>query len=231
MKIDKVTITGADDGITYSDLIEIQDQFPFVEWGILFSKSKSGESRYPCEEHRATNFGGVLNLSAHFCGWWAKQILEEGNFELIHNLPKQYSRVQLNYNFRNSTSWNLLPLLDYLRKSDRNIILQYNNSNKDVLDQLIDQNYIPNNLDFLYDSSGGRGTIISGIKPPIHDFYTGYAGGLDVNNIDAVCSDINRFENMNSVWIDLESGARTNNNFDLIKVRQILFKCSYHVNR
>lgn len=231
MKIDRVTITGPDDKTNYMDLIELQDKYPFVEWGILFSENREGEQRYPSRAHRETQFIGVLNLSAHFCGWYARQVLEQSNFKLITDLPSQYKRVQLNYNFTSSTKWNLNALLLFAQKCDRNIILQYNRGNKSYIDHWMEVNTIPENINFLYDSSGGRGTEISDIKPPIGDMYTGYAGGIGADNIDSICSDIGRIPNMNTVWIDLESGARTHNEFDLDKVNRILYKCCYHLHR
>ncbi len=231
MKIDKVTITGPDNKTKYLDLIDLQEKYPFVEWGILFTGSKEGEQRYPSLAHREKEFIGVLNLSAHFCGWYARQVLEQQNFKLITELPSQYKRVQLNYNFKNSTGWNLNALLLFAQKCDRNIILQYNGSNRVNLDRWMEVNTIPENINFLYDASGGRGTEINDIRPPIGDMYTGYAGGIGIDNIDSICSEVGRVPNINTVWIDLESGARTDNEFDLDRVNRILYKCCYHIHR
>jgi hypothetical protein len=46
MKIRYVTLTGADDDVDPQQLAEISQEYPFVEWGILFSQSKSGVERY-----------------------------------------------------------------------------------------------------------------------------------------------------------------------------------------
>jgi hypothetical protein len=230
MKIDKVTITGADNDISYLDLLDLQDDFPFVEWGILFSESKEGSSRYPSSDHRAKHFIGGLNLSAHFCGWWARQILEEQNYKLIYNLPPQYSRIQLNYDFHISTNFNLDNLNEIVRDTpNRRIILQYNRSNSLVLDKWMSKNCASSKIHFLHDSSGGRGTVISGVPPVIGGHYTGYAGGINIENVDQICCDIGRENNSSYVWVDLESGARTNDKFDTAKVRYILDKLKYHV--
>jgi hypothetical protein len=231
MKIDKVTITGADDMITYLDLLTLQEDFPFVEWGVLFSESRAGNKRYPSANHRKNHFIGGLNLSAHFCGWWAKQVLEEGNFNLISNLPDQYKRVQLNYNFANShASWKLKELSNFASSEDnRRIIIQYNRSNQPHVDAWLSRDSVPSKIHFLYDASGGRGTEIKSIEPPIGGHYTGYAGGLSLENIDPVCCDIGRVTNDSSVWVDLETGARTNDQFDLKKTREILDKTQYHL--
>lgn len=231
MKIDKVTITGADDKILYTDLLNLQEDFPFVEWGILFSGSKEGTPRYPSKDHREKHFTGALNLSAHFCGWWSRQVLEERNFQLISDLPPQYKRVQLNYSFLNAgDDRNLRALNIYLTQhEDRRIILQYNHNNMHFIDEWMRKNNLSSRFHFLYDASGGRGKQITRILPAIGGHYTGHAGGIDVDNVDSVCCEIGRQESKEDVWIDLESGARTNNNFDLEKVRSVLQKCSYHI--
>ena len=41
MKLTKVTLTGADDFTDPKRLIEISREYPFVEWGILFSLKHS----------------------------------------------------------------------------------------------------------------------------------------------------------------------------------------------
>ncbi len=226
MKINKVTLTGADNKTNYVDLLKLQEQYPFVEWGILFSKSKEGQQRYPTQEHIKKQFTGALELSAHFCGWWSKEVLENQNFSLITGLAEQFKRVQLNYNFKNSKGWNLVDLLRFAeRYNEKNIILQYNRSNSETLDKF-QVNGLPDNIHFLYDGSGGRGTQIQTIDEPIGKYYTGYSGGLDTENIDSICATISRTKNESKVWIDMESGVRTNNDFDLLKVKTILDKCN-----
>lgn len=47
MILDKVSITGADDSVNPKDLVELSEEFPFVEWAILLSKSRMRSNRYP----------------------------------------------------------------------------------------------------------------------------------------------------------------------------------------
>lgn len=229
MKINKVTLTGADSKTNYVDLLNLQEQYPFVEWGILFSKNKEGQQRYPTQEHIKKQFIGDLELSAHFCGWWSKEVLENQNFSLITGLAEQFKRVQLNYNFKKSKRWNLVSLLRYAeRYNERNIVLQYNQSNSEAIDKF-QVNGLPDNIHFLYDGSGGRGTQIQSIEEPIGTHYTGYSGGLCSENIDSICATIIRTKNESKVWIDMESGVRKNNEFDLTKVKTILDKCNLFI--
>ncbi len=223
MVINKVTLTGPDNKITGIELLEIQKKYPFVEWGILFSKNKEGEQRYPTLSHMEKEFfNSSLQLSAHFCGWYAKEVLENQNFALIKNLQRHFQRFQINYNFSNSRKWDLVKLLHFCQDNPKiEIILQWNRSNSKTLEKFL-VNGLPKNIHFLYDASGGRGTEIQEIHEPIDNQYTGYAGGLNPENISDICQIISDDQNEKSVWIDMESGVRTNNDFDLNKVKQVL---------
>lgn len=219
MRINKLTITGADDKTNHEDLVRLSKEYSFIEWGILFSKSKEGEQRYPTREWIAQVALLNLDLSAHFCGWWAKEIVEEGNFYLITILPESFKRIQINYNFKNSKKWKLEPLIEYaIANPSRSIILQYNKSNAPYLDAL---EGLPFNINFLYDSSGGRGTTIQSIGHPILGKYTGYSGGLTPDNIVEVASQIEAVQVNTFVWMDLETGARTENELDIAKCTDI----------
>jgi len=48
MKLDRVTITGADNSVeNMHEIFDLSQQFPFVEWGILVSHSSVGKPRFP----------------------------------------------------------------------------------------------------------------------------------------------------------------------------------------
>jgi len=229
MKINKVTITGADDGISTIWLPNFNRIYPFVEWGILFSKSKIGSPRYPSNEWIDELVKQDIDLSAHFCGWWSKEVIENNNFNVITELPTQFKRVQLNYSFRNPTQSNLNLLVDYAKKHpERSYILQYNKTNKTTIDKLL-LNILPPNIHFLYDASGGRGVEIQSIAEPFLN-YTGYSGGLNPKNIENVCNLIQDVDRSDNVWIDLESGVRTDDHFDVKKVKLLLDIAADYVN-
>lgn len=99
-----VTMTGADDSIDPNDLINISEKYPFVEWGILLSESKMGSERFPTldwlkqlvEVHRGRN----LNLSAHICQQWCRDIFQNNKMTVAEVLPEIwpiFQRVQLNF--------------------------------------------------------------------------------------------------------------------------------------
>lgn len=234
MKITKLTITGADNKTNQSDLVELSEKYPFIEWAILFSKTKAGEPRYPSPEYITQLVEETdIPLAAHFCGWWAKEVLENKNYDLIRYLPDNFQRVQLNYNFKNSVGYKLADLLVFAlellaEKPDMAIILQYNKSNAEELGKFVNHfsDVLPHNIHFLYDASGGRGTVIERIDVTIGRQYTGYAGGINPENIEKICQMIvDDMEPVNT-WVDLETGARTDDEFDLDKVEDIAQKAS-----
>jgi phosphoribosylanthranilate isomerase len=237
MNLTKVTITGADDAVHPESLLELQEQYPFVEWGILFSKSQEGLERYPSRGKRAlfeVDYPPKLNLSAHFCGGYTREVLEQDKFDhLVCCFVYGYKRVQLNYNFSVSKRWSfdkLIKLMD--NNKDRSIILQYNKSNAPYLDVLHD---LPDNFHFLYDSSGGRGNFGSDLltRLPFSYRFTGYAGGLNPDNVEELVStfatESTYFPIKDNYWIDMESGVRTDNHFHLNKVKQVLEICKKYV--
>lgn len=238
MKINKVTITGADDKVKLADLVNLSKEFPFLEWGILFSASKVGTPRYPVSStisfwHQQATAAG-MNLSAHLCGLYSKRVIEGGDFELISNLGPAFKRVQLNYNFeKNKKDFDLYDLQNLMKYAagnpQRDIILQYNKSNESTIALLFTRD-VPTNVHFLYDSSGGRGTVIKRISPPFDNNYTGYSGGLNPNNIEGVIQNIGLYNPEISVWIDIESGVRTDDQFDMYKVKQVLTTAAKYMN-
>ena len=226
MKINKVTITGADDKINHIDLLNLSIKYPFVEWSILFSTSRQGLERYPSNTWISELNNYNILLSAHFCGWFSNEVLEKSNIDLLKNLSPIFKRIQLNYNFKRSKNWNINPIIEYAKQNpERSIIFQHNNNNSDTLNELIWNS--PRNIHFLYDASGGNGLYDDSIfrADPFSD-YTGYAGGINSDNVDDVCKMITENTNNSNCWIDLESGIRTNNQFDLVKVESILNKTS-----
>ncbi|MHB1675039.1 MAG: hypothetical protein ACYCSP_12405 [Acidobacteriaceae bacterium] len=48
MKLETVTITGADDSTDIVELAELSEEFPFVEWGILISaRARKADFAFP----------------------------------------------------------------------------------------------------------------------------------------------------------------------------------------
>lgn len=76
--LDRVTITGADDNVDPLVMLDLSLAHPYLEWGILASRSREGSPRYPSrqwqEELLRVNREGRMNLAMHVCGKWARGI-------------------------------------------------------------------------------------------------------------------------------------------------------------
>lgn len=235
MKLNKVTLTGPDDEIYYKDLIDLQVRLPFVEWGILFSVNKEGTLRYPSLKwERGFSVYGErgLNLSAHLCGWHARELMENSRIDILDRRKSYYKRFQVNYNFSYTDKWAFSPIIDWAENNPNNsIIFQENKSNKKALRDA--ELYLPKNIHFLYDASGGRGSEITDMdgKMPFNGRYTGYAGGISTKNVEQICIELVQTEFKDEVWIDMESGVRTDNHFNLNKCIDVLEICNQYINK
>lgn len=74
-----VTITGAADDTDIEIPIDLSAEFPFVEWGILISKSQEASGRFPSckwmEEFSLAATNHRLHVSTHLCGQWVRNLL------------------------------------------------------------------------------------------------------------------------------------------------------------
>ena len=231
MKIKTVTITGADNKTNIDEMFEISKQYPFVEWGILFSPKRVGTERYPGFTWLHTLWDEwkkhKLNLSAHLCGEYTRQMLM-GNSDLYDSLllKEIFNRFQLNFNSKNTpVTKDFFPIL---KNMDKNFILQYNQSNVPVCVYAMKE---LQNVSFLYDSSGGRGNIAKEWKPPFMGFLTGYAGGLSPDKLESELKKIEKVCGDAEIWIDTESRVRTNEILDMEKVKLFLEIASAYVSK
>ncbi len=102
MQIDKVTITGADDSTDVQWMLSMQERFPFVEWGLLVSKSQMGRYRFPSLDWLAklAPHQDKLATSMHVCGKWVREICNGNWVNLLIDVglvAGGCQRVQLNF--------------------------------------------------------------------------------------------------------------------------------------
>jgi phosphoribosylanthranilate isomerase len=219
-----VTITGADDAVNPYDLIALSEKYEFVEWGVLFSSTAYGKDRYPTIGWRkllyaaAMSAGNMINLSAHLCGRFVDERLYSRNS--VHTEVETFFR-RIQFNRFNKD--NVEDVLQYSSMAGAAIIIPHNAYTNKAIDNM-DPEY-RGHLSVLFDSSGGRG--ISPVKWPEFDpyfFCNGCAGGISEENVESVLTEL--VKRKDKFWIDLETGARTNDKFDLPKVERILEKAS-----
>lgn len=219
-----VTITGADDEVDPRDLLMLSDQYPFVEWGILFSQTRNGTPRYPSDgwlrwlqseiyrkagTHDAAHLAvknGRWRFAAHACGEFSRRA-QAG--ELL--FPWYCRRVQIN---------GYKPPIDGLKRLPRletEVILQCRSI--DTMAATIRAARDLGRASVLFDVSGGRGVSPETWPAVPGDALVGFAGGIGPDNvIDA----LDAAAGCGASWIDMESGVRTEDTFDLGKVRAVL---------
>lgn len=210
MILNRVTVTGADNSIKPEYLVGMTQRYPFVEWGILLSKSQEGGPRFPTTAWierlglLATMDGGPkMNLSGHLCGQWVRALCRGSNRfaaerPLIANI---FQRVQLNFHGDlHDVDNDGLPraLKDWGRDE---YILQFDNVNNLLIGHLWSQGIkaVP-----LFDTSGGAGVEPDEWPAPIGP-YCGYAGGLHPDRVDEQYARIQLAAGPSKIWTDVET--------------------------
>jgi len=217
------------DGIDPKDILQLSEKYPFVEWAILFSKVKQGQTRYPSEAWiqdliaKSADFSALF--AAHLCGKWVRQVCK-GDWSFLPEMPcdlKFFDRIQLNFHcyvkrIKDQEAF-VKPLLDMdVEKFDINcqFIFQLNDLNSPLLAYATSEG-----LDAVpfFDLSGGAGKLPE--KWPVSVDMCGYAGGLSPENLEEQLRIIDE-KAQGYTWVDSESGVRTDNQFDLDKVERFL---------
>ena len=238
MKLDLVTMTGADITTHPKDLLELSNKYPFVEWGILISKNRSSINvpRYPSIEWVKNylfefNQKGLDKLSCHICGSWVRDLLK-GDDTVFQEMPfllDIFNRFQLNFHAE-KVSCDLGAFINLLNKyPTKHFIFQIDgeNGNK-IFDEVLKTNSPGRNFDAypLFDISGGQGILPDEWPSFIKSAgYNGYAGGLGPENLREQLEKIqDTVDEDDRIWIDMETKVRSNNDFtfDLEKVEKCL---------
>ena len=220
MRIKYCSITGIDDFVDTENLSVIAKKYPFVEWAVLLLPECSSQPRFPTEgwirdfakKHRGTN------IAMHLCGQAFLDFID-GKAEIL-KLMSGFGRIQLNLEFGDMDE-KFDPSVLAVRVKDSpqwEFIIQYGRNRESFLSLLKD---VPNHS-VLFDESAGRGRSPSSWHSPLNGHFCGYAGGLTPENLEQNLALISRAAGDLTTWIDMESGVRTDNRFDLEKARRIL---------
>lgn len=239
MKIKTVTMTGADNSIDPKDLIAISQEFPFVEWGILLSKSQSGSRRVPDKKWMSQllqlsddhSLDEQINLSAHLCGRWVRELLQGEIFDLAKFMGRSlgmFQRIQINTHAE-PHNVEAKAFLEALKGINRQTIIQFDDVNNHLY-YLVREAGI--DVSPLFDLSHGAGMLPQEWPAPITE-YCGYAGGLGLDNLVEELQKIENKVDDKTIWIDMETKVRSDNDmvFDLKKVRKCLEIVQKHESR
>ena len=230
-----ITMTGVDEATNLEHIAELSDQFPFAEWGILFDPRKAGNSpRHPSLAfiERFSKFAQErgLHASLHLCGPIVKELVNTSDLDdathPIFRLARQFGRVQLNVNLKNS---NIDPLdmqalmraLTSRNEMRTRVVVQHHRGNESFTRHLLNHN----EFDVLLDESGGRGvrTETWPDLPWLQFLRPGFAGGITPDNIGQVFESIRALPLRSAFWVDMEQGVRdANDQFDLAKCKAAL---------
>jgi len=187
-----------------------------------------------------------LNLALHVCGDVVNLLFSEHRKDLIRffceepqqnseyatridnfeNVLSAFQRIQINFTasrFREHYA-SMAPALKSL-PGNHQFIIQILSADADpsrenvaVGNMLRDEGV---DVVFLHDASGGHGIAPDHWQAPWGN-YCGYAGGLTPEALEESLERITIAAGKTLVWIDMESGIRTEGRFDLTKARRML---------
>jgi hypothetical protein len=234
MRLERVTITGADESVTPEALLRLSQAYPFCEWGILVSATRQGQPRFPSQRWiqalQALAIPARLPLALHLCGRWVTDLLC-GHNVLNPDLLGGFRRIQLNFASQpRPLSYDAqlfaAALLPWKR---RQLIFQVGpQQGEDYLEDVGEWGEEPLNCVPLFDASHGTGARAS-FWPQVmgcreaYPLY-GYAGGLGPTTLDQELPRIAQAAGDASTWIDMEMGVRSadGQRLDLAKVLDCL---------
>ncbi|MGY3482319.1 hypothetical protein ACVW1C_000202 [Bradyrhizobium sp. USDA 4011] len=206
MKPEFITFTGIDNWTELYDIHTLSLKYP-VEFGILFSPKRQGnDHRYPDGDALSRFMWSNLRLSAHLCGAYSDAIMDGQPIECPPVDFGYFRRIQVNHadpkpariiKFRNG--WGKM---------------------RGIAQTRVDAFPTDTSVDWLFDRSGGTGAAPTAW--PMHpggDRLVGYAGGISPDNITGVMTVLEQMPGR--YWIDMESGVRTDDRFDIAKCRAV----------
>jgi len=236
MNLDRVTITGADDGTPPEKLAELSKEFSFVEWGILASASSMGSPRFPSMDWMLTYRGIArrenLKASLHICGRWLRQLMLGEPAQELWTIIDHCQRAQLNFHGQNipmKLDRFVNALVDLSSDGQREFIFQIDgNLGAQFICDVAAEDKCLECLP-LFDCSHGAGILPGEWPTPFDpDYAHGYAGGLGPDNLAEQLPLIGKAAGDCRIWIDMETKVRSEDDrqFDLAKVRRCLEICA-----
>lgn len=233
MPIERVSLTGADDAVDIRQLADIAQSYPLVEWAVLYFPEREGTPRNPTAAWREAFLDAELPLTAaHLCGEQVfAELLDAGTAAARLRDLGCYGRIQVNINARRSVFTPDQVRLIYRRLLDHTrsaVILQCHAAVQPVIDAFL-EDLPPDQREWvhlLFDSSRGKGEVPSDWPRPRvvrgETHLCGYAGGLSPAILPEQLPRIAQAAGAGAWWIDMESGLREDNRFDLARCRAVL---------
>lgn len=220
--IDKVTFTGVDDQTDLDRLYKLGLKYPKAEFGVLVG-SRVGSGIFPTlRTVKRLRGQPEIQKAIHLCGGYSRAIRNYiDTSRAIIDLCSGFSRTQLNFPRGADLRGRQIDLdLRYFAEQIKcnRLILQHR-------DDWYEVPIIHDSIEYLYDTSGGRG-LESFDEWPIPNNELpryGYAGGIGLHNIERVI-EFDRTYPDHRFWFDMEGQIRTDGWYDLDIVEAVCEK-------
>lgn len=199
-----------------------------VEFAFLMYPKKYGRPRYPDHSHihEMVASSKAYNNALHLCG---NEIVYE--FLMLHQeqwyLHEYFDRIQLNADWTDQHLYHTF----LNRKINKPVVLQYNEINAPIFKENPPSMH---DVHYLLDESRGNGhpgeaaywraqwRELMGENAPV-----GFAGGINLQNIEKVLERLKYWGADNNTWIDMETGCRDHmDQMDLLTVTELI--CIYN---
>lgn len=216
-----VTFTGVDHKTDLDRLLDLSEEYPLIEWGVLLGSKDT--PRYPSMAFIGDLIDdywlGSMPFALHLCGKFAKTWVSESgplseDREDLVELTKFFDRIQLNLSFPED-----FDIGSVRRAIETNehpaVITQFNPKLTPTLVGL-------DNHCVLFDASGGRGVSAVDWPLALETQPNGYAGGLGPDNIILELPRIHAASLGHPYWIDMETKVRTDDWLDLDKCVSVM---------
>ena len=204
--LNRVTITGADDFTDPLELLDLALSYPWLEFGILVSKSREGSPRYPSRDwqKKLLKISHRMNLSMHVCGKYAREMFAgELRWESLPPIRDGVHRVQINGETPGDRHLSAAGLALELEGRGLSVIFQYPRASA-YMESCREQGL---KCAPLLDESGGEGRQVRAWSDLPDCEYVGYAGGIGPEDVAETVGTIMAFR-QGPFWIDSEGRMR-----------------------
>lgn len=210
-----LTFTGIDAQTDFDRVEALSERYP-IEWGILYSPTRAGQqNRYP-DTSTVARFlwlsrvtAACMRVAVHLCGKAATDVVTDSQTGFLSGTPKGWvGRYQINVARGRGVPSAVEEFS--IRRDARGIL------------QCRDGFPADNRVDWLFDTSGGRGLLPDFWPRPPSGQFAGYAGGLGPDTIEEALAGIQKAVPAgNRYWLDMESAIRTDDWLDLDKCEAV----------
>lgn len=218
------SFTGAEDSVDPAELARVSARWPQAEWAVLILDEREGSGRNPSQAWRLLFLDaleGRGRTAAHLCGVSAfERLLSGGPWPEL----ARYGRVQANINARSAHfgKEQVFEVWRRLAADSGGLIIQLHAGVEAWAAEFLAKAEPGARVEALFDESKGRGALPVAWRESLPGIPCGYAGGLSPENVAAQMPAIARAARALGCWIDMETGVRTGERFDLAKCVQVL---------